>query len=250
MELRSQFVWVKQQISSFPDALCLPGTGKHDLPYDDMNDECRSKATVVTDKAMMQKWDTSTNFSQPWSNAEKKAREPAHKYMEKHHSVALYLYTNIMLQPVKQDIETAERSRKRLKKTFEPHSLYFFLSEAIQILKHSQVTCLQTNYRTETLLHLNISNKLIRFNTFTLGSDGWNFKRNASCFEVYTCFGADITLYSALKLNRQVLIPPYEVFKVTDTETNTQRCKIVLKTTLIIFLSLNINSLHPGIFLC
>ncbi|XP_028453903.1 ecto-ADP-ribosyltransferase 5-like [Perca flavescens] len=219
-----------------------------DLTYDlsdDMYDECRSKATVVTDKALMQKWDTSTNFSQPWSNAEKKARDPAHKYMEKHHSVALYLYTNIMLQPVKQDIETAERSRKQLKKTFEP--LHFFLSEAIQILKHSQVTCLQTNYRTETLLHLNISNKLIRFNTFTLGSDGSNFTRNASCFEVYTCFGADITLYSALKLNRQVLIPPYEVFKVTDTETNSQRCKVVhrLKSNMNCVYDRESNALHP-----
>ncbi|XP_032386269.1 ecto-ADP-ribosyltransferase 5 isoform X1 [Etheostoma spectabile] len=220
------------------------------LTYDlkgDTYDECRSKATVVTDKAMMQKWDTSTNFSQPWSNAEKKAKESAHKYMEKHHSVALYLYTNIMLQPVKQNIEIPERGRKQLKKTFEPHSLYFFLSEAIQILKHSQVTCLQTNYRTETLLHLNISNKLIRFNTFTLGSDGWNFTRNATCFEVYTCFGADITLYSALKPNRQVLIPPYEVFKVTDTETNAQRCKVVfrLKSNLNCVYDRETNMLHP-----
>ncbi|XP_037618996.1 ecto-ADP-ribosyltransferase 4-like [Sebastes umbrosus] len=190
---------------------------------------CRLKATVVTDKAIMQKWDASTNFSQAWSNAEQNAREPAHEYMEKHHSTAIYMYSNIMLQPVKQDLETAESNGKQLKETFEPRSLYSALSEAIQILKHSQVTCLSTYYRTETLLHPNISNKLIRFSTFVLGSDGGNFTRNASCLEVYTCFGADVTRYSALKLNNQVLIPPYEVFKVTDTQTDTRRCKVIYR---------------------
>lgn len=195
----------------------------------------------------MQKWDTNTSFSQAWSNAERKAKEPAHKYMEKHHSTAIYMYTNIMLQPVEHDLEPAERRGKRLRETFESRSLYRSLSEAIQVLKHSQVTCLSTKYRTDTLLHLNISNKLIRFSTFVLGSDRWNFTRNASCFEVYTCFGADITHYSALKLNSQVLIPPYEVFKVTDTETDTQRCKVIykLKSNLNCVYDRESNALHP-----
>ncbi|XP_044046834.1 ecto-ADP-ribosyltransferase 4-like isoform X2 [Siniperca chuatsi] len=227
--------------------------GEHsiqDLTYDqndDMYDNCRSKAIVVTDKAIMQKWNTRTNFSQAWSNAEQKAKEPAHSYMEKHHSIAIYMYTNIMLQPVKQDLETAERTGKQLKETFESRSLYFSLSEAVQILKHSQVTCLSTNYRTEALLNLNISNKQIRFSTFILGSDGWNFTRNASCFELYTCFGADITHYSALKQNSQVLIPPYEVFKVTNIETDTQTCKVVyrLKSNLNCVYDRERNTLHP-----
>lgn len=195
----------------------------------------------------MPRWDTRTSFSQAWSDAEQKAREPAHKHMEKHHSIAIYMYTNIMLQPVKRDLETAHRSGKQLKQTFESHSLYFSLSEAIQILKHSQVTCLSTNYRTETLLNLNISNKQIRFSTFILGSDGWNFTMNASCFEVYTCFGAEITHYSALKQDSQVLIPPYEVFKVTDIETDTQRCKVVyrLKSNLNCVYDRESNMLHP-----
>ncbi|XP_051241578.1 ecto-ADP-ribosyltransferase 4 [Dicentrarchus labrax] len=221
-----------------------------DLTYDlndDMYDDCRSKAVVVTDKAIMQTWDTSTNFSQAWSNAEQNAEEPIHNYMEKHHSVALYMYTNVMLQPVKRDLDTAERTGNQLKETLKSRSLYFSLSEAIQILKHSQVTCLSTNYRIEALLNVNISNKLIRFSTFIIGSDGWNFTRNASCFEVYTCFGADITYYSALKQNNQVLIPPYEVFKVTDIETEAQRCKVIyrLKSNLNCVYDRESNKLHP-----
>lgn len=214
---------------------------------DDVYDDCRSKATVVTDKDIMQKWDAGTNFSQARSNAEQKAREPAHNYMEKRHAISIYMYTNIMLQPVKRHFEAAERTINQLKETFKPRSLYLSLSEAIQILKHSQVTCLSTTYRTETLLNLNISDKLIRFSTFILGSDKWSLTRNASCFEVYTCFGADVTLYSALKLNSQVLIPPYEVFKVTDIEKDTQKCKVVyrLKSNLNCVYDRESNTLHP-----
>lgn len=190
-----------------------------------MYDDCGSKATVVTDNALMQRWDSSSNFSQAWSNAEQKAREPAHKYMEKHHSVAIYMYT----QPSNHDSEAPDKTGQHLRETFESRSLYFLLSEAIQVLKHSQVTCVSTNYRTETLLNLTISDRHIRFSSFILGSDEWTFTRNASCFEVYTCFGADITHYSALKLNYQVLIPRYEIFKITDIQTNAQRCKVIYR---------------------
>lgn len=202
-----------------------------DLTFDlnDTYDDCRSKAAVVTDKAVMQTLNSRTNFSQAWSNAEQKAEEPAHDYMEKHHSVAIYMYTNVLQKTTKPDFVNTGRTGKQLKETFESRSLYLSLSEAIQILKHSQVTCLHTNYRTQTLLNLNISDKLIRFSTFILGSDGWGLTKNASCFEVHTCFGADITHYSALKQDSQVLIPPYEVFKVADIETDAQKCNIIYK---------------------
>ncbi|XP_040892820.1 T-cell ecto-ADP-ribosyltransferase 1-like [Toxotes jaculatrix] len=210
---------------------------------DTVHDDCTSKATVVTDKALMQRWDFTSNFSQAWRDAEQNAREPAHKYMEKHYSIAIYMYTDIVLQPVNQDLA---RTRKQLKEAFESCPLYYSLSEAIQVLKHSQVTCLSTSYRTETLLNLSMSNKHIRFNTFILGSDEWDFTGNTSCFEVYTCFGADITHYSAFNNSHQVLIPPYEVFKVTDIQTDTQRCKVVyrLKSNLNCVYDRESNKLH------
>ncbi|XP_051801912.1 ecto-ADP-ribosyltransferase 4-like [Acanthochromis polyacanthus] len=186
--------------------------------------DCLFKAEVVTDKVVTQKWEScSTNFSQTWSEAQRHVQEPAHKYIEKHHLTALYMYTSL-LQPVN------HASSAKQKKAFGSCSLYLLLSEAIQILKHSQVTCLNTYYRTETLEHhLNISNKQVHFNTFILGSDQKNFTGIASCFQVYSCFGANVTHYSALKQNNQVLIPPYEVFKVTDIQTETKGCKVLYR---------------------
>ncbi|XP_047432855.1 ecto-ADP-ribosyltransferase 4-like isoform X2 [Mugil cephalus] len=214
---------------------------------DDTFEGCKSRATVVTDEDIMQRWDTcSRTFTQAWSNAKQNVSEPMHEYMEKRHSFALYMYTNIMLQSVKQMSASAERNVKQ-KATFEPHSLYSSLSEAIQILKHSQVMCLSTSYRTETVLHLNTSNKQVRFNTFILGSDERNFTGNASCFELHSCFGADITHYSALKQKNQVLIPPYEVFKVTHTQTGTKSCEVIyrLESNLNCVYDRDSNMLHP-----
>lgn len=195
-------------------------------------------------KALTQGWDSTSNFSQVWSDAKQNALEPAHKYMEKHHSVALYMYTWNMLQPGNGD---AAGKTEQPKETIESDSLYYFLSEAIQILKHSQVTCINAKYRTKALLNLNTSNTHVRFSTFVLSYDQWTFTENASCFDVYTCFGADITLYSALKQSKQVLIPPYEVFTVNRIQTDTQRCGVTyrLKSNLNCVYDKESNSLHP-----
>lgn len=212
-----------------------------------MFDDCRSELTVLNDYSMMQKWESChKNFSLSWKNAEQHHRQLKHKYLEKEHSTALYMYTKSVLQPVNQDFKSANRRGKR-KETFESRSLFSFLSEAIQILKHSQVTCLSTNVQSESLLRLNISNKQVRFSTFMLGSDDWNFNRNTSCFEVHSCFGADITYYSALEQNNQVLIPPYEIFRVTDVQTETKECRIIyrLRSNLNCVYNKETNMLHP-----
>ncbi|XP_030002704.1 T-cell ecto-ADP-ribosyltransferase 1-like [Sphaeramia orbicularis] len=219
-------------------------------PSENTLEDCKSTAAVVkmADEALLQKWESSANLSQVRYDAEENAKDPAHIYIEKHHAVALYLYTNILLQSVNQDSNAAAETGKQLggNKPAVYGSIHLSLGEAVQTLKHSQVTCLHTNYRTDTALHLNISNKQIHFSSFVLASSELNFTSKI-CLEVYTCFGADITYYSALKLKNQILIPPYEVFKVTDTETNTDRCQVVyrLKSNLNCVYDVETNMLHP-----
>lgn len=195
---------------------------------DNTLDNCKSDITAITDKTKMERWHTfSANFNQAWSNAQQSVTEPVHSYMDKQHSFALYMYANTVLPPANQDFKSEEKTGDQ-KKRSESCSAFSTLSEALQILKHSQVTCLSTNYSTETLLPLNISNKQVRFSTFVLGSEELNSTRNSSCFHIYSCFGADITQYSVLKLN-QVLIPPYEAFKVTGVQTDTDGCKVLYR---------------------
>lgn len=177
------------------------------------NDSCTSKVLVATDQSAV--WNASANFSQAWSNAEQQARAPAHSYMEKRHSVAIYMYTQAVRPPGRMVLMEGSEPQPDPK----TQSLFSDLSKAIQILKHSQVLCHTTTYTTDISWNLTTSGKLLRFSTFALGSSGCGLQGNA-CFEVHTCFGADVAHYSALKQSSQVLIPPYEVFKVTDMDSD------------------------------
>ncbi len=62
----------------------------------------------------------------------------------------------------------------------------------------------------------NFLNTEVRFGS--IASSSLNHKvaeefGTVSCFEIYTCEGADITKYSRYPDEKEVLIPPYEMFK-------------------------------------
>ncbi|XP_041641979.1 ecto-ADP-ribosyltransferase 4-like [Cheilinus undulatus] len=193
------------------------------------NLNCSSRvAAIPGEAAFMQTWN-SGSFQQAWSDAEKKAKTPAHLSMTKNLSTAIYMYTSGVLQADKQDGGNTEHRRGQQRGTIES-LLYFSLNEAVEILKYRQKTaCLNTSYRTEEYLNPDISNKLVHFSTFTVGSDWRKSTKNTYCFELNTCFSVNITHYSALEGFDQALIPPYEMFKITDIKTNTQGCKVLYK---------------------
>lgn len=171
-------------------------------------------------------WNASTNLSQAWSDAEQRAAAPAHSYMEKQHSVAIYVFTQAVRRPGRTVLAAPEGSEGQL--SSETRSLFSHLSDALQVLKHSQRLCQTTSYTTDAPSGLNLSGKLLRFATFILGSDGREFGGN-TCFRVHTCFGADVTHYSALKQNSQVLIPPYEVFRVASGPSDPHRAQVTYR---------------------
>lgn len=178
--------------------------------------DCRSQPTVLSGDATIQVLNTSAIYSQAWSSAEKMAREPTHSYMKRRHSVALYAYTDQLQPRQRHPVATGGVKRKWTKQRFDQHSFFNNLGEAIRILKHDQVTCLHTALPAEALHNLSVSGQLLRFRTFTMGYSEKSLSRNSSCIAVRTCFGADISRYSASKRRHQVLIPPYEVFTVAN----------------------------------
>lgn len=209
----------------------------------DLNpDACTSKVIVATDRSRI--WNASMNFSQAWSNAEKKATSPVHRYMQKQHSVAIYMYTQAVRRPGRTVLMVAEAPEKQ--PTSESQPLFSYLSDAIQILKHSQMLCHTTSYSSDTSLNLNTSGKLLRFGTFVLGSGGCRLS-GTTCFQVHTCFGVDISHYSALEEDGQVLIPPYEVFKVTHVPSDSRRGELIhkLESNLNCVYDRESDSLHP-----
>lgn len=116
---------------------------------------------------------------------------------------------------------------------FKYHALHFYLTDAIQILRERQETCKETFHRTNKKFDQSVLNHEIRFGTFatsSLRSDLTNFG-NVSCFEIHTCFGAELTSYSAFPEEREVLILPNDIFEVTKIQrkspVNNLLCEVV-----------------------
>lgn len=214
--------FVTKILLNWQDVDAKDQTFSYEVPRD-----CRSQPTVVTGDATVQVLNTSAISSQTWSRAQKRAREPAHSYMKRRHAVALYAYTDLLRSGQRRPVAAGGKRRKRTRQRFESRSFFNDLGEAIRILKHSGVTCLHTALPAEALHNLNVSSELLRFRTFTMGYSGKHISRNSLCVLVRTCFGADVSRYSASRRRGQVLIPPYEVFRVASGPGNWHRCRAV-----------------------
>ncbi|XP_024240098.2 erythroblast NAD(P)(+)--arginine ADP-ribosyltransferase [Oncorhynchus tshawytscha] len=114
--------------------------------------------------------------------------------------------------------QAVRTSRTEYTTSFPFHSLHFLLTDAIRLLKLNQKSC-HTTYRRSNMEFVSKVNKVIRFGFFASSSldKGISTKfGEKSCFEIKTCFGAYLKSFPKLgNHEKEVLIPPYEVFRVT-----------------------------------
>lgn len=199
---------------------------------DDMYDGCRSETASVIDLFGVFEWHFNRNFSFAWASAERNAKKPVHKHLKEDHAIVLYMYTK--MENIRHALNKAVKTGRHKYSTngFKFHYFYFYLIDAIQVLRYNQTSCKTTYHRTWKQFDHNVINTSMRFGAFTWvasSKQSFDFNGNVSCFEIYSCFGADITYYSAINQKGQVLIPPYEVFKITDVLTNDPWCSVVYK---------------------
>ncbi|XP_070684103.1 ecto-ADP-ribosyltransferase 4-like [Pempheris klunzingeri] len=199
---------------------------------DDMFDGCRSETASIIDLFGVFEWHFNRNFSFAWALAESNAKTPVHKHLKEDHAIVMYMYTKV--KNIQQDFNNAVKTGKHKYGTygFMFHYFYFYLTDAVQVLRHNETSCKTTYHRTRKQFSHNVINTNMRFGAFTLvasSMQSFDFNGNMSCFEIHSCFGADITYYSAANQMGQVLIPPYEVFKITDVLTNDPWCSVVYK---------------------
>ncbi|XP_073702704.1 erythroblast NAD(P)(+)--arginine ADP-ribosyltransferase-like [Garra rufa] len=190
---------------------------------DDQYDGCREKiGNLVETEYLKKEMNNSSEFNDTWLDGVNKAKKPEDN-LKQIHSIALYVYTNNNSN-VYRDLNNAVRREKQKYKegTFKWYSLHFLLTEAIQILKKTQNRCYNTYRGTSVEFDKNVLKKEVRFGSFTsstldqkVASD-FGFK---SCFAIETCEGAEVIKYSKYPDQREVLIPPYEQFKVTAVKT-------------------------------
>ena len=90
-----------------------------------------------------------------------------------------------------------------------------------------------TTYRRTKLDYHTKVNQEIRFGYFTSTSlsKGLTHFGKKSCFEIETCHGAALGTFSHLPQEEEVLIPPYEKFKVESIRKHEKNdwCDVVYK---------------------
>ncbi|XP_056308839.1 LOW QUALITY PROTEIN: T-cell ecto-ADP-ribosyltransferase 2-like [Danio aesculapii] len=194
---------------------------------DDQFDGCSDKMAIKVDNYYLNnEKNGNPNFKTAWEIGEKNAVKPSPENpLSRNHLIAIYVYTDRI---VYEDFNKAVRNGKPTyeNSNYKWYSLHFLLTDAVQILKKSQDDCYNTYRGTNVKINdANVLNTEVRLGTFVSSSLDPNKIKpfgKKSCFEIRTCKGADISKYSKLPHEKEVLIPPYETFKVTKVQRKTE----------------------------
>ncbi|XP_051988718.1 GPI-linked NAD(P)(+)--arginine ADP-ribosyltransferase 1-like [Xyrauchen texanus] len=185
---------------------------------DDQYEGCTANMAHLVETEFLEKEiSEDSTFATVWKDGVRKAKAPEDN-LTQNHSIAIYVYTS---NRVYSDFNNAVRSDKQEYKdmTYGWYSLHFLLTDTIQILKKRQKKCQNTFRGAYVEYNKGVLNKEVRFGSFASSSLSQTVAKkfgDKSCFEIETCEGAELTKYSVFPGEKEVLIPPYENFKVTD----------------------------------
>lgn len=160
-------------------------------------------------------------FNGAWEEASKKDTKLV-PGMVKEHGTALYVYT---MGSVYRSFNTATKkqgkSLKEYKDKFNYKSLHFLLTDALRLLKEDDKhKCLQVYRGSRESFNIKKNTK-VRFGHFTSTSmNAAQAKKfgEITFFKIKTCYGASVEKYSEKPEEEEVLVPPFEMFKVSSVE--------------------------------
>ncbi|XP_053094479.1 ecto-ADP-ribosyltransferase 5-like [Pangasianodon hypophthalmus] len=131
------------------------------------------------------------------------------------------VYTDLHSDLYKKFNEAVSSGRRKYVSKFTYKAFHFLLTRAVQI--HQVKNCTHVFRRTNVSFDANVLGHQMRFGRFASTSLRTNMSHTfggISCFNVTTCFGANIANISVLPKEEEVLIPPFEKFKITKKKTD------------------------------
>lgn len=163
------------------------------------------------------------DFGLAWRYATKamQGKKPREDNLTMDHAIAIHVYTSeepFNIYTSFNDDVREGRNKYKQDDDFRFHALHFLLTDAIQRLRKN---CVVTYRGTDKIFKYNKGE--VRFGAFTSTSEDENVALtfgDKSCFKVKTCLGASVSKYSAFGYEREVIIPPYEVFKVVKVHSD------------------------------
>ncbi|XP_009643909.1 ecto-ADP-ribosyltransferase 4 isoform X1 [Egretta garzetta] len=147
--------------------------------------------------------------------------------MSESHAIALMAYTmnSSLHSQLNWATSTAGSSPEHYRHNFSFKYFHFYLTTTIQIMKQWQSSkdsmgkqkCYQVHRGVKDLYIEATVGSRVRFGRFTSTSRLWNEAQkfgNETLFTVITCLGAAVQAFSYYTWEKEVLIPPYEIFLV------------------------------------
>ncbi|XP_037985854.1 NAD(P)(+)--arginine ADP-ribosyltransferase 2-like [Motacilla alba alba] len=178
-------------------------------------------------------------FANGWYHADAEWRRrgsPVSPLASPWHAIALLTYTSQDLhKEFNVAVHRAGHSRQEYRNNFHFKTLHFLLTQALVTLRHAQnAQCYRVFRGVSNVSFQAQEGQRVRFGQFTSTSLSRQIAAQFginTIFEVYTCHGADIRQFSMFPGEEEVLIPPFETFKVTKVLQNRKITWISLRST-------------------
>ncbi|XP_068536405.1 erythroblast NAD(P)(+)--arginine ADP-ribosyltransferase-like [Anas acuta] len=189
--------------------------------FDDRYQGCRNKMKVALKKVHHAEFKNHI-LADAWKEAKKKWKNSNRPQgLPRDYALAVLAYTadTDLYKEFNTAVRDGGRSRDYYLQSFPFKTLHFFLTVALQTLRKAQGHKCYNVYRGVRGIQFTASqHHTVRFGQFASASLNESIAQEFgqdTFFIVYTCHGVSIKHFSFFAKEDEVLIPPYEVFKVT-----------------------------------
>ncbi|XP_059724928.1 erythroblast NAD(P)(+)--arginine ADP-ribosyltransferase-like isoform X2 [Haemorhous mexicanus] len=207
--------------------------------FDDQYLKCDLAMTEALPALKDSDFKKNKKFSQAWekATAEWQKRGSYSSNLTKDQAIALMVYTmKSVYSDFNKAVRTAGKSRQEYRDNFHFKTLHFLLTQALQNLSRPK-ECPDVPDVFRGLKDVQFNAKLgdkVRFGHFTSSSLDKRVAQGYgtdTMFQVHTCHGVDIHDFSFNQSEKEVLIPPFEIFVVTDVNIKRSTMNIRLRST-------------------
>ncbi|XP_074385367.1 erythroblast NAD(P)(+)--arginine ADP-ribosyltransferase-like isoform X1 [Zonotrichia albicollis] len=190
--------------------------------FDDQYRECGPVMTEALSALNRSDFDQNPFFAQAWPKARAKWQSlgsPVSPLSSPAQAIAFMAYTmNELYKKFNAAVRVAGRSRQEYQDKFHFKTLHFLLTQALKTLRVTQGPQCHNVYRGVHGVRFKAEpGDIVRFGQFTSASQSQETSQQFGMdtrFQVHTCYGAEIREFSNYPGEKEVLIPPFETFKV------------------------------------
>ncbi|XP_068035120.1 NAD(P)(+)--arginine ADP-ribosyltransferase 2-like [Anomalospiza imberbis] len=207
--------------------------------FDDQYRGCGPAMSVALPALYNFEYQKNPHFAWGWFHADaewRKRGSPVSPLASPWHAIAVMAYTSQgVYKEFNAAVRVAGRSRQEYRNNFHFKTLHFLLTDALVMLRNAQQVKCHHVFRGVRDVHFKARRgQRIRFGQFTSTSPHKEIALHFgtdTVFEVHTCHGVDIHQFSMYPGEEEVLIPPFETFKVTKVTQNGAKAWISLRST-------------------